>query len=114
MGDGSSLADRADFPEPPGLRRLRRLVTALTVTLIAGVVIIVALLVIRFGTAPSLPRLPSEMRLPAGESATAVTFGAEWVAVVTVDREGRERIRVFDARTGDERGVAAILPPAAP
>jgi Family of unknown function (DUF6476) len=98
-----------EFPEPPRLRRLRRLVTALTVTLIAGVIAIVALLVIRLGMiAPASPELPAAVRLPDGETARAVTFGDGWVAVVTADAEGRERIRVLDARTGSERATAEI------
>jgi hypothetical protein len=99
-----------DFPEPPRLRQLRWLVTALTATLIAGVIAIVGLLVIRLTTPPPAPVLPSVVRLPAGESAQAVTFGGGWVAVVTIDGAGRERIRVLDGRTGAERGQADIAP----
>jgi hypothetical protein len=99
-----------DFPEPPRLRQLRRLVTALTATLIAGVIAIVGLLVIRLTTPPPAPTLPAAVRLPEGESAQAVTFGGGWVAVVTIDGAGRERIRVLDGRTGAERGQADIAP----
>lgn len=100
-----------EFPEPPRLRRLRRLVTALTVTLIGGVIAIVALLVIRLSGAaapPPAPGLPPAIRLPAGETAEAVTLGRGWVAVVTRDAAGRERVRVLDAATGAERGMAEI------
>jgi hypothetical protein len=100
-----------DFPEPPRLRRLRLLVTLLTVTLIAGVIAIVALLVIRLSALPSAPPLPAEIDLPAGESARAVTFGEGWLAVVTVDAAGRERIRVLDAASGAERAVTEVGPP---
>jgi hypothetical protein len=100
-----------DFPEPPRLRRLRLLVTLLTATLIVGVIAIVALLVIRLSALSSPPPgLPPEVALPAGESARAVTLGDGWLAVVTVDAEGRERIRVLDGATGAERGVAEIVP----
>ncbi|MFO1209265.1 MAG: DUF6476 family protein [Amaricoccus sp.] len=100
-----------DFPEPPRLRQLRWLVNALTATLIVGVIAIVTLLVIRLGPMPqSSPPLPPSVRLPAGESARAVTFGSGWMAVVTVDAGGKERIRVLDARTGDERAVTEIAP----
>jgi hypothetical protein len=97
-----------DFPEPPRLRQLRWLVNALTATLIVGVIAIVTLLVIRLGPTPTVPRLPPSVRLPAGESARAVTIGKGWLAVVTVDGEGQERIRVLDARTGAERAVTEI------
>jgi Family of unknown function (DUF6476) len=103
---GDSTDD--DFPEPPRLRRLRRLVTALLVTLILGMIAIVALLAIRLtgGTAP--PALPPEIHLPAGETAGAVTFGGDWLAVVTTDATGRQRIRVLDRTTGKDRGVVEI------
>ena len=56
LGHGATgpLADE-DFPEPPRLRRLRRLVTALTVTLIVGVITIVGLLVIRLSALAPRP-----------------------------------------------------------
>ena len=99
-----------EFPEPRRLRHLRWLVTALTATLIAGVITIVGLLVIRFGTQPPAPILPPEVRLPEGEFARAVTLGTGWLAVVTVDAAGRERIRVLDAATGAPRAVTEIAP----
>jgi hypothetical protein len=78
------------------------MVTVLTATLIVGVITIVALLVIRLAsftpTAP--PALPATLALPAGERAGAATFGSGWVAVVTTDDAGLQRIRVFDAATG--------------
>ncbi len=104
-GDGGQ-----ELPEPPALRRLRRLVTVLTATMIAGVIIIIALLVIRlaaFRPTPA-PALPPEVALPAGESARAVTLGRGWIAVVTEDAQGAERIRVLDAATGAERGTLEI------
>lgn len=92
------------------MRRLRRLVTLLTVTLILGVITIVALLVIRLSSVGAPPALPGAIALPAGERAEAVTIGTGWVAVVTVDGAGRERIRVLDRDTGAERAVTEIRP----
>jgi Family of unknown function (DUF6476) len=100
-----------DFPEPPRLRRLRLLVTLLTATLIVGVIAIVALLVIRLSALAPAPGVPPEVALPAGESARAVTLGEGWLAVVTVNAEGQERIRILDATTGAERAVVEIAPP---
>jgi len=99
-----------EFPEPPRLRRLRRLVTVLTATLIVGVITIVGLLVIRLTAVAPGPGLPPEVALPDGETARAVTLGGDWLAVVTVDAEGRERIRVLDRASGAERGVSEIVP----
>lgn len=100
MADTTSGDD--DIPEPPRLRTLRRLVTTLTATLILGVITIVGLLVIRLWSLQPTPRpvLPSRVALPAGESARAVTVGTGWIAVVSVDGRGRERIRVIDSATG--------------
>lgn len=65
---------------------------------------VVAAIVIRISR-PVTPALPPALTLPAGEAATAVTLGTGWVAVVTRDGGGMERIRVFDAGTGAERQV---------
>jgi hypothetical protein len=101
-----------DLPEPPRLRALRRLVTVLTATLILGVITVVALLVIRLSALQPAPPpvLPDALALPAGETAQAVTLGTGWVAVVTRDAAGAERIRVYDAATGTERAAVAIAP----
>jgi hypothetical protein len=78
------------------------MVTALTATLIVGVIAIVTLLVIRLAsfTPVTGPDLPEAIALPAGERAGAVTFGMGWIALVTTDEAGIERIRVHDATTG--------------
>ena len=82
---GERIPGGQDFPEPPRLRQLRRLVTALTATLILGVITIVVLLVIRLGPLAAPVSLPRELALPPGESARAVTLGEGWIAVVTVE-----------------------------
>lgn len=86
--------------------------TTLTLTLILGVISVVVLLVIRLNRlapAPALP-LPASIQLPVGETARAVTLGSDWVAVVTVDPKGAERIRVLDPASGAERAVTLIAP----
>lgn len=103
-------AAHEEAPEPPRLRQLRLMVLALTATLIAGVIAIVILLVIRLQTAPAPVALPPEVRLPAGERAQAVTLGSDWVALVTVDAAGQQRVRVFDRVSGAARGEAEIAP----
>ncbi|WP_417699850.1 DUF6476 family protein [Pseudophaeobacter sp.] len=71
--------------EPAQLRFLRRLVTTLTVVMIGGLVVVIGLLVIRLSA--DGPSLPSEITLPAGVTAQAVTFGSGWIAVVTTQNQ---------------------------
>lgn len=80
---------------PPSLRWLKWLVTALTLTLILGVITIVGLLVTRLplpGASLAMPPFPENLALPEGVTPQAVTRGAGWVAVVTED----QRILIFD------------------
>ena len=80
---------------PPSLRWLKWLVTALTLTLILGVITIVGLLVTRLplpGAAMAPPTLPAHLALPEGTTPYAFTQGTGWVAVVTTEN----RILIFD------------------
>ena len=85
----------SETPDERRLRWLARLVTVLTVVMIAGVVAIVALLVTRLGQSPDLP-IPEQITLPAGAQAVSVTVGPDWYAVGTDDG----RLLVYDRRTG--------------
>ncbi|WP_080457802.1 DUF6476 family protein [Roseovarius sp. A-2] len=91
---------------PATLKFLARLVTVLTATMIVGVVVIVALLVIRFsGEDRRQPlTLPDNITLPEGASAQAVTFGEDWLALVTRD----DRILIYDRTSGELRQSIAI------
>ncbi|MFT4151516.1 MAG: DUF6476 family protein [Paracoccaceae bacterium] len=83
-------------PLPPGVRLLQWLVIGLTTTLIVGVIVTVAAVVTRMpGRTPAVS-LPEQVKLPAGTTAAAVTFGPGWYAVVT----GDGRILIFDRGTG--------------
>lgn len=85
--------------EPAQLKFLRRLVTTLTVIMVGGVLVVIALLVIRLSAdpAPALSsQLPAAIELPAGQAAQAVTFGPDWIAVVT----DQEQILIYDSATG--------------
>jgi len=102
----------SDDPQPElpaNLRFLRLLVTVLTGTMIAGLLIIIALIVIRFSSEPraAMPHLPETIALPDGAQPTAFTRGNDWVAVVTQDN----RILIFDAGTGDLRQTVHITTP---
>ena len=101
-------------PETPPVdagtvKYLRHLVTALTVTMILGFIIIVVLFVIRFsggfGPDPHVTRLlPDTIALPAGTTPLAFTRGPDWYAVVTED----DRILIFDLETGALRQTIAV------
>ena len=96
---------------PPSLRLLKWLVVALTLTMIGGVITVVALLVTRMPQAVSTagPDLPESLVLPEGVNAAAVTFGTGWIAVVTTD----DRILILSPE-GRLRQEIPILPDNAP
>jgi hypothetical protein len=92
--DNPELPPGPDTAEPANLRFLRRLVTVLTATMIGGVLLIIALIVIRFYDVP--PPLPETIVLPDGAKAVSFTQGPDWYAVVT----GDDVILIFDRITG--------------
>lgn len=93
------MADMGDTPEPvhepANLKFLRRLVTVLTAVMICGVVLVIALLVIRLNGPAPLP-LPAHITLPENARPTAFTRGPDWIAVVSEDN----RILIFDIESG--------------
>lgn len=76
---------------------------ALTLTLIAGVITIVGLLVTRLQPLREAPAWPPALDLPGGAVPAAVTQGAGWFAVVTTD--GRILIFGADGRLRQEVAV---------
>ena len=87
--------------------------TLLTATLIVGVITIVGLLVIRLVGAVSAAgagSCPRRSCCPPAKPRAPSRSGRGWVAVVTVDAAGTERIRVLDADTGAERAGVLIAP----
>ena len=96
---------------PPSLRFLKWLVILLTLTMILGVITVVAVLVTRipqtFGR--MTPILPSSLTLPEGLTAGAVTLGQTWTAVVARDAAGAEQILIFGA-DGTLRQQVPITP----
>jgi hypothetical protein len=89
--------------EPANLRFLRRLVTTLTATMIVGLLVIIALLVIRFSSRGVA--LPDQITLPAGVSASAFTKGDGWYAVVS----DANQILIFDQTSGKLRQTIDIV-----
>ncbi|WP_296764542.1 DUF6476 family protein [Sediminimonas sp.] len=88
--------------EPANLRYLRLLVTVLTGTMIAGLLVIIALFVIRFSDRPA--PLPGAITLPDGSTPAAFTMTDRWYAVVTEADE----ILIFDRDTGTLLQTLAI------
>ena len=66
------------------VRFLKILVTTLTATTIIGLIVVITVIVMRFQQESALP-LPENITLPEGVSATAITRGAGWLAIVTND-----------------------------
>lgn len=79
------------------MRFVKRLVTVLTATMIAGLLVIITLFVIRFRE-PAPLALPENLALPAGATATAITTTRDRVIVLTEEGE----VFVF-APTGELR-----------
>ena len=94
------MADSDNAPEvqePPQIRLLRRLVTALTLTLTFGMIIIVGLLVWRLGpTAQSPLALPDDVALPAGERLSGYAQNPEWTVLITTDDGGTQRLHLVE------------------
>ena len=81
------------------MRWLKIMVTALSVTMIAGFITIVVLFVVKFGelTTPASLPLPQSVELPDDSDAIAFTQGRNWFAIVTDDDE----ILIFDRVDGE-------------
>lgn len=84
-----------EFELPPSLRFLRQLVTVLTGVMIVGVVLIIALLVIRLNSDTTVT-LPDTITLPDGSAPIAFTQTPSWYAVVT----SSDTILIYDLNGG--------------
>lgn len=96
MRKDKRLEDMDDSPQPVDtalLKFLKVLVTVLTLTMIAGVVTIVVLIVIRYRQTP--PDFPSVLALPPGTTPEAYTQTKDWYAIVTQD----SRILIYSRAT---------------
>lgn len=92
------LAAENRDPDPLNLRVLRILVTVLTVTMIVGLITVVAVFVTRFEAGTPVA-LPEQITLPEGLVARAVTFGPDWYGVVT----DTDQILIFSRADGTLR-----------
>ena len=113
--DGAAKA--ADAPEPMRLKALRIMVMALTGILIVGVLAVATALVIRLATPPPAPApaafYPAALQaarlgLPRDETITALGASGGALMIATMDAQGRERLRVFDAVSGAQLRAVRI------
>ncbi len=103
-----------EFIEPAHLRRLRLLVTGLTVVLIVGVLAIAATIVIRlgFGVGEALsggPVRADRFELPEGAEIVALGRGSGTVMFVLRGPDGAEALHVFDEASGEPESRSAIM-----
>lgn len=89
--------------DPAMVRYLRVLVTVMSVTMIIGFIVIVALFVTRF-TRGSDVSLPETITLPTGAEAVAFTQGRDWYAVVSESDD----ILIYDRATAQLRQTIRI------
>ncbi len=93
-------------PRPPELRFLKLLVAALAGVMILGILAIVALLALRLPQPPAPLTLPDGIELPDGARPETVSFGRDWVLIVTDTGE----ILIHDRATGALRQSLRIDP----
>ncbi len=98
-------------PEPPQIRLLRRLVTALTVVLMLGMIVIVGLMVWRLGPRPSAPSLPAEISLPEGERLTGYAQNPDWTVLITTDEADTQRLHLLRPGSSQIRQTVTITAP---
>ena len=98
MGSSEGRTGDAPPPEPANLRLLRRLVTVLTVVMIAGIVAVAAAFVIRLR--PVAVAVPETLALPDGATAHAVTQMPDGWIVTT--RDGRAFVFAPEGRLRGE------------
>ena len=68
--------------------------TALTVTLMLGIIIIVGLMVWRLGLSSPSVRLPEEIALPEDERLTGWAQNADYLVLITEDGGGVQRVHL--------------------
>ena len=102
-----------DLPEPPQVKRLRRLVSLLMVVLMGGMLVIVAAMVLKLGSIGSPPAFApvtaGEIALPAGAEIVAIGQGGGGVMMITRDATGAETLRAFDPDSGAQLSATLII-----
>lgn len=88
------------------------MVSALLVVLMAGMVVVVAAMVLKLGAVGGSPKLApvtaQGLTLPVGAEVVAVGQGGAGVLVITRDASGAETLRAFDPASGAQVSATAI------
>gem|GEM_PF-6163427 len=86
--------------------------TGLTLTMIAGMIIIVGLLLWRLGpgTGAPLPLLPAQIPLRAGETLTGYAQNPDWVVLITTDDSGTQRLHLLKPGAEQPHQTVQIAP----
>jgi hypothetical protein len=108
-----SVRDDEDLPEPPQVRQLRLLVSALMVVLIGGMVVVAVAMVLGLGALKGpdkalTPVSATEFALPSDAEVVSVGRGSGEVLILTRDPGGTETLRIFDAASGAEKSATQI------
>lgn len=110
--NGAPEEEEGGFADAPQLRGLYRLVKALTIVLICGMLSVFGFImwnIAGLGGSPAAGPVAAEaLRLPPGETVTASGEGPGALHLVTRDAAGALRLRRFDAASGAELSVTPI------
>ena len=89
-------------PDGKQILWLKRLVTVLTFSMLAGTAILVALALSVFlrSETPDATTWPGALALPQNESLTALTRAENWLIAVTQAPDGTARVHILDASGG--------------
>ena len=89
---------------------LRRLVTALTLTMIFGLLTIIGLFVMRFSSDNSPAPMASELKLPDGQTAVSYSEGLDFFAVVTTGNPSGDLILIYNRDDNTLRQTMTVMP----
>ena len=84
--------------------------TALTLTMIFGLLTIIGLFVMRFSSDTAPAPLASELKLPDGQTAVSYSEGPDFFAVVTAGDPSGDLILIYNRGDNTLRQTITVLP----
>ena len=112
MKPDTSLEEKSTNQEPSRLRFLRILVTALTLIMIFGFLIIFALIVTTFSKKINIdnqPFLDAEIALAPDEELIAITYHSDTIILLITLDDGSQKIRTLSSKTGNTLSDTVII-----